>query len=93
MTKKYTKDPFKHIMHNGETLELYDAMIGHSTQFDEYFDLYTRLMQNDKHPHPRPVTMEWNREELYELFGRITSYWCRAMNELIEEIIHLTKEE
>ena len=76
-----TQAPLDHVLHNGETLELYWAVAGQeNTGFNDYFTLYKELLEHSK-----------DTEQAREVFYKINAHWRKHMNVLIDEIVHLTQ--
>ena len=76
-----TQASLDHVLHNGETLEFYWAVAGQeNTGFNDYFT----LMQDY-------LNCAEDKEKAREVFYRMNAHWCRHMNVLIDEIVHLTQ--
>jgi hypothetical protein len=76
-----TQAPLDHILHNGESLEYYWTRAGQeNTGYNDYFALYKEFLE-----------LSNNTELALELWRKFNAHWCRHMNVLIDEIVHLTQ--
>ena len=78
-----TQAPLDHVLHNGETLEFYWAVAGQENKgFNDYLFLKQEWLSFSSED---PLKAS-------QLFDKVDAYWCKYMNVLIDEIVHLTQE-